>query len=218
MPEIIPAILTDDKKVFKDQIKQSVAMGAKTVQVDFTDGKFVASQTLTPNELDSFVISQSGLILEAHLMVENPEQYYSTLYALGFKRVSPHFQTLTDPQKTIDIAHDLGLEIGIAINPGIKLNVLEPFIEQMDFVLFLTVIPGEQGHPFVEPVLKKIELEHLHSLRHQHKEIVIEVDGGIKLDNIQSVADSGASRIVVGSGIWQYSNSLTAFDQLQQAI
>lgn len=210
--EIIPAILTNDEEIFKRQIEQSVAIGAKTVQVDFTDGKFVNSKTLIPDELDSFVISKSGLILEAHLMIENPEKFFATLYALGFKRIAPHFEALLDPAKALSIAHDYGLEIGLALNPETQLEKIESFIQQINFVLFLTVVPGEQGRSFETPVLDKIT--DFHS---QYPDIPIEVDGGIKHDNIQTVANTGADRIVVGSGIWHSGNPQTAFNQLQTA-
>lgn len=211
MPEIIPAILTDSKDVFKTQVEQSADFGAQTVQVDFTDGVFVSSKTLLPDDLDSFVITNSDLVFEAHLMTTKPEQYFSTLYALGFKRIAVHFQALNNVQQTIDLAKDLDVEFGVAINPEVELSHIDPFLKQLDFILFLTVVPGEQGHTFEEEVLKKIKTEQIHQLQHEHKNIIIEVDGGVKLNNIKSVEEAGAERIVVGSAIWQASDPAVAY-------
>ena len=216
MPEIIPAILTDDKQIFKEQVNKAVEFEAKTVQIDFTDGKFVSSKTLLPDELDSFVISRSGLIFEAHLMTEQPDQYFPTLYALGFQRIAAHYQALSEISQTIAKAKDLGVEFGLAINPEVELSKIEPFIEKLDFILFLTVVPGEQGHPFVESTLEKIHLEYLHQLKHKHKDVIIEVDGGVNLSNVKQVIKAGAERIVVGSGIWRADHPLIAYQKLLQ--
>lgn len=214
MPEIIPAILTSDKGVFKEQVEQAAAFGAQTVQVDFTDGVFVSSKTLMPDDLDSFVMANSNLTFEAHLMAVNPEEHFATLYALGFKRIAVHYKSLKNIQQTIDLAKDLDVEFGMALNPEVGLEYVDEYIDQLDFILFLTVVPGEQGHPFVKQVLEKIHAEELHQLKHQHKNIMIEVDGGVKMDNIKAVAQAGAERIVVGSGIWQSPDPAEAFRRL----
>lgn len=216
MIEIIPAILTSDTDEFKKTIAQIVNFEAHTAQIDFTDGKFVESKTLLPDDLDAFILSQSGLILEAHLMTEKPQQYFNTLFTLGFNRVALHYQTLDHPEEAIHEAHEFEFEVGLALNPEVDLQKVEPFISELDFLLFMTVVPGEMGHPFEEQVLQKIHLEHMHGLKHQHKDIVIEVDGGVHAKNIQEVVNAGADRIVVGSGIWHADAPGEAYEDLRQ--
>lgn len=213
--EIIPAILTNNKDIFKTQLQQVAGFGAETVQIDFTDDKFVESKTLLPDEIDAFVLSNNDLVLEAHLMVENPEQYLPTLYTLGFTRVSAHIQTLHHPEQYIKDAKALDLEVGIAINPEIDLEEVEPYVNDLDFILFLTVVPGEQGHPFETQVLNKIHLEHVHVLKKKHKDIIIEVDGSINKDTILSVIEAGAERAVIGSGIWTADDPKEAYKELK---
>lgn len=216
MIEIIPAILTDKPDVFSLQLQEAINFGAETIQIDFTDGKFVPSHTLLPDDLDAIILSKNNLTLEAHLMTEDPEQYLNTLYTLGFKRVAVHIQALTNADTIIEAAHELGLEIGFALNPDVAVDHIEPYTDRLDFVLFLTVVPGEQGHPFEKEVLTKVHLEHLHHIKRDHKELIIEVDGGVNEVNLKQVINAGAERIVVGSAIWQSLDPEKTYRKLKQ--
>lgn len=212
MKEIIPAILTNDKEVFKEQLATVASFGAQTVQIDVMDGKFVPEKTILPEDIDAFILSNNSLTLEAHLMVENPTQYLTTLFTLGFTRVVAHFQALTDPQKYISDAKELGLEVGIAINPDVELSVLDEYIEDLDFILIMSVIPGAQGRAF-EP----IALEKIKHCKEQCN-LPIEVDGGVNNDTIAGVIEAGADRIAIGSGIWKSDDPTAAFTTFSNQI
>lgn len=218
MIDIIPAILTDDPETFKQRLVDAEAFGARTAQVDFTDGKFVDSKTLLPDDLDAFVLGNSTLTLEAHLMVEHPEQYFATLYTLGFRRIAVHLEAITEPQEIIEEIREYGMELGFAINPETPLSSVEVFINDLDFILFMTVVPGEMGRPFEESVLEKINLEHIHNLKEKHHTVVIEVDGGVNKQTLPKVLTAGATRIVVGSAIWKEPNPNQAFTDLHEQI
>lgn len=216
MPDIIPAILTDNQSVFTAQLEQINTFGCEFVQVDFTDNKFVPSKTLLPDELDAFVLSKSSVSYEAHLMTVEPEQYFSTLYTLGFTRVAIHYQTLADPTNTIALAKDFGFELGIAINPDIPADVLNSYLGDIDYILFMTVVPGEQGHPFEKKVLEKIKSFLI--LKETYPHIAIETDGAANKDTIPLLTAAGAERIAVGSAIWKADDAQTSYDELVRLI
>jgi ribulose-phosphate 3-epimerase len=218
MSEIIPAILTKESKIFERQLRQVSQFGARSCQIDFTDGKFVSGKTLLPDELDSFVLSQGPEILEAHLMTQAPEQYFAVLYALGFARVAVHLETVSKLDEVIKLAKELSFDLGLAVNPETDGQLLEKYAAEIGFMLFLTVEPGGQGRELVKDVLDKVKLEHLHKLKKQHPKVAIEVDGGVKLDNVVQVAKAGAERIVVGSGIWQSGEPRQAYQELVDKV
>ncbi len=213
MIEIIPAILTDDNAVLKSQLKQAEEFGAQTVQIDFTDGKFVDSKTLSPDELDAFAVSDNTLTLEAHLMVQNPERYFATLYSLGFNRVSAHMEAMEEPNRIIREMREYGMEIGFAINPKTPIEDIKAQMHDIDFVLLLSVTPGAQGRRFERETLNKIR-----EIRKNDKDITIEIDGGIKKDNITDISLAGANRIVIGSGIWKSDNPKDEYESLNQLV
>jgi len=211
MIEIIPAILTDNLKTFENELAEVEKLKPDSVQIDFADGQFVDQKTLLPADLTASSLVQSSLVTEAHLMTENPDRYLSDIKQLNFKRVTAHLSTLNEPTDFIQNAKQINLKVGIAINPEVKLDELEPFISKLDYVVFMTVIPGAQGHRFEEQVLEKVHLEFLHSIRNKHGYVTIEIDGGVKLDNIKEVIEVGAERIVVGSGIWKAKDHSKAY-------
>ncbi len=214
MAEIIPAILTNDADEFKNQLNQVSVFGAKTAQIDFVDGTFTDGKTLMPDDIDAFVLSEANTILEAHLMTEQPERYFATLYTLGFGRIAVHLEAISSPNTIIREIREYGMELGFAINPETPLEDVEPYINNIDFVLFMTVVPGKQGNEFEDKVMDKIRSEYSHELKEKHKDVIIEVDGGINEDTIARVLDAGADRIVIGSGIWKADNPKAAYDRL----
>lgn len=204
--EIIPSILTNNQETFKKQYQAVKDFGAQTVQIDFVDGTFVEGKTLLPNDIDAFILSQNTAItLEAHLMVEKPEEYLMTLFTLGFTRVAAHYETLRDIDTFINNARSLGLEAGIALNPETDIDVLSSYVDSLDFALIMSVIPGAQGRPFENAAIEKIS-----ALKERYS-LPVEIDGGVNEQTIHDVKKAGTDRIVIGSAIWNAPNPEQTF-------
>ncbi|MBI4050391.1 MAG: hypothetical protein HY396_00220 [Candidatus Doudnabacteria bacterium] len=199
MATLVPAILTRDPEEVYEKIKflESVP-GITDIQIDFEDGKFVDNKTILPHDLQTL---ETKLQIEAHLMVQNPERFFHQLEHLGVKTAVFHFESFSnfsEIETAIGNAKSLDLKVGLAINPATELAVVEKFADQVDLCLLMSVHPGLQGQNFLRASLGRLK-----TLRNRHRGLIIEIDGGINLDNFETIVGFGADRIVVGSGIWQ---------------
>jgi ribulose-phosphate 3-epimerase len=198
MPVLIPSILTRDAQDFHEKLSflENVPE-VNEVQIDFADGKFVDNQTLNPKQLGFFT---TRLQLEAHLIVNYPQHYFHDLEALGFKRLILHHESFHDQEHLITAlknARHLGFSCGVALSPHTEVGVLDRLIDQIDMALLLGVYPGWQGQELLPETLDRIS-----ALRKRHPYVVIGVDGGVNLENFQSLIAHGADRLVVGSAMW----------------
>jgi ribulose-phosphate 3-epimerase len=209
MIKIIPALLTDEPKKLETYIRQSETF-TDYVQIDIMDGMFVPSKSIKAEDLAKI---KTKLFLEMHLMVKDPINYAEVFKNAGAKRIIFHYEATGDVDGTIRKIQDLGLSVGIAINPETKIEALEPFLNKIDSVLFLSVNPGFYGSPFVPEVLDKIR-----KFRKKYSQAIISIDGGIKADNIKKVADTGVNSICVGSAILKDPNPKEAFQRLLKSI
>ena len=199
MAELIPAILTRDPEEVKEKLKfLDNFPQLREVQVDFEDGRFVENTTVMPKDLWGI---QTRFAIEAHMMVSFPQAYFHDLEILGIKRIILHRESFTqqaDLLTSLSNAKVMGFERGVAINPQIDISVFDDLVGLVEVFLLMCVEPGFQGRKFIPN-----SLDRLFALRERHKDAIIEVDGGINLDNIESVVGQGADRVVVGAGIWQ---------------
>jgi ribulose-phosphate 3-epimerase len=193
MVEIIPAILAiteDDFGHDLEKIDSCESFEDGWIHIDFIDNKFVQNQTITP---DVFKKYQTNLKKEAHLMVVNPSQWLDDLYDTGFKRVIAHIEVgEIELRNFFTKAKDLGLEVGLAINPETSIDEIEKYKEQVTEVLVMSVEPGLQGQKFIDASLNRVDAL-------VDKNITVAVDGGIGEDTIKRVIEAGATRVVIGS-------------------
>jgi ribulose-phosphate 3-epimerase len=192
--QVIPAILTDDPAALETMVHQTESF-TDYAQFDIMDGRFVPSRSITIEHLASLSIKFDW---EAHLMVENPENHLAGFQKVGARKVVFHYEATSSPQEAITQARDLGLKVGLAVNPETQVAAFLPLIAGVDSVLLLTVNPGFYGSPFIPKVLEKVK-----ELRHAQPDIKIDVDGGIKESNIAEVARFGVDAICVGSAIFR---------------
>ena len=136
--KIVPAILTEDPREL-EAIVQEAETFADYAQFDFMDGRFVPSRSITYQDLMTIPIKFSW---EAHLMVECPQDYLDNMRKAGAKKVIFHYESTSSPQSVISRARELGLELGLAINPETNVRTFLPLVDDVDSVLFLTVQPG----------------------------------------------------------------------------
>ncbi|MFH2011364.1 MAG: ribulose-phosphate 3-epimerase [Pseudomonadota bacterium] len=190
---IVPAILTDKLDDFQNMVK--IAKGfTDYAQVDFMDGDFVPSKSISSDDLVGVKIP---LNIEAHLMVKDPSSYIASLKSIGTKKVIFHFEADPDPENVITNIKNLDMETGLAINPRTAISEFQYLVPQVDSFLFLSVDPGFYGSPFIPEVLDEIK-----RFRTQFPAVIIGIDGGISIDNIRKVKEAGVDYACVGSRIF----------------
>jgi len=185
MIQIIPAIIAKDFQEFQDKINK-VEPYLEWAQLDIMDGKFVNNSTWNkPEELRNI---NTNLNLEAHLMVNNPEEAISDWINSGVKRIIFHYEATDKHREIIEKIKKSRIEVGIALNPETPINVLDDFIKELDLVLVMTVNPGFGGQGFLNESVDKVK-----ELREEYKNVKIEVDGGINLKTAPKVIKAGAN-------------------------
>jgi len=206
LTRVVPAILTDDPKALEAMVRQSEAF-TDYVQFDIMDGHFVPSRSITLEHLGSLSMKLSW---EAHLMVLQPKDYLHSFHRVGAQKVVFHYEATSSPREAISLARDLGLGVGLAVNPDTSISSFLPLANEVDSILFLTVHPGFYGSKFLPEVMNKVA-----ELRSAQPDIEIGVDGGIKESNITEVAQTGVDVIYVGSAIFQQPQPGESFRRLQ---
>lgn len=212
--EIVPAILAEDEKSFFSLVKTALKF-ARRLQFDFMDGKFVPSKSVPVAILKELAkkFDLANVILEAHLMVFNPENYASELVGNGIRTIIFHVEAVDSPKETSLFFKSKGIEVGIALNPETPNESIEKLIDIVDFVMFMTVKPGFYGSPLEVDVLKKIKD---FALNYPH--VLIAVDGGVKIDNIDLFISAGARRICIGSAIMKAENPKVAYNRFLEKV
>jgi len=203
--KVVPAILTDDPVALETMLRQAESF-TTYVQLDIMDGQFVPSRSITWEHLASLPIKLSW---EAHLMVLHPENYLQGFRQAGAQKVVFHYEATSSPGKVISQSKNLGLEVGLAINPETTISTILPLIDEVDSVLLLTVNPGFYGSKFIPEVMDKVI-----ELRRARPDMEIGVDGGIKESNIAQVARAGVDIIYVGSAIFRQPEPGESFRRL----
>jgi len=193
LSRVVPAILTDDPEALETMVRQAEGF-TNYVQFDIMDGEFVPSQSITSEHLADL---STKLSWEVHLMVQRPEDYLESFQKAGAQKIIFHYEATSSPEEVIFQARNLGLEVGLAVNPETLLSFIYPLNSKVDSILFLTVNPGFYGSPFIPEALDKaIEL------RRTQPNLEIGVDGGMKEGNIAQIARLGIDTIYVGSAIF----------------
>lgn len=214
--KIAPSILSADFSRLKDEIQAVEAAGADWLHVDVMDGHFVPNITIGPVVVE-WVRKVTKIPVDVHLMITDPDKYAPEFIKAGADWVSIHPETCADPNATLRMIRDLGAKASIAVNPDIPLNKVEGCFADIDMILMMTVFPGFGGQAFMPEVLPKIE--EVRKLIDQRKlSILVEVDGGIKADNIERVVRAGAEVIVSGSGIFKTPNYAETIGRMREAV
>ncbi len=202
---VIPAILTSDQKALLTMIRQAERF-ASYVQFDIMDGRFVPSRSITHDDLAAI---HTDLTWEAHLMVQEPGRFLEGYKKAGAHKVVFHYEATSSPRDVISQARQLGLKVGLALNPETQTSTILSLVGEIDSVLFLTVHPGFYGSKFIPEVLDKVACLH-----QSHPEIEIGVDGGINATNIGQVARLGVDSVYVGSAIFLQPDPTESFHGL----
>ena len=201
MKKIAPSILSADFARLGEEIAAIEAGGADYVHIDVMDGHFVPNITIGPLIVQA-VRRVTALPLDVHLMIAEPDRYIADFAKAGADIIVVHAEATNHLHRTVQLIKSLGKKAGVSLNPATPLNVLDYVLEELDLVLLMTVNPGFGGQSFIEACLPKIQA--LRGIMDRRGiEAELEVDGGVKTDNIARIAHAGADVFVAGSAVFQ---------------
>lgn len=198
---LAPSILSADFKILGEQIRQTEEAGARYIHFDVMDGIFVPSISFGMPVLSS-IKGLTSQVMDVHLMVTEPVRYAEEFAKCGADIITVHLEACEDAAATLDAIHACGAEAGISIKPGTPVEALEPYLDQAEMFLIMSVEPGFGGQAFIPESLGRIrQLRRMLDARGLVKDI--EVDGGIYRSNVAEVLEAGANVIVSGSGVYK---------------
>ena len=202
--EISPSFLTADLTRLGEQINEALQAGAERIHVDVMDGRFVPNLTFGPLVVAAIkpLVQQAGALLEAHLMIEEPENLIPEFSRAGVDLITVHVETCPHLNRTIQQIKNLGLKAGITLNPGTPLVSLEQVLGEVDLVLVMSVEPGFGGQAYLPSSTRKIAQLHRLLQESNLEHVDLEVDGGINTTTAAEVVSAGANVLVAGSSIF----------------
>jgi len=215
--KISPSILSADFWKLGEEIELIDKAGAHLVHVDVMDGHFVPVITIGPMIVKALK-AKTKMPLDVHLMIENPGSYIEEFVKAGADYLTIHFEASTHLHREINLIKDLGAKAGISLNPGTPISVLDDVIHNLDMILIMSVNPGFGGQSFIphtliklrqlKQVLKDKNLEH----------IEIQVDGGVKLNNLAEIAEAGADVFAAGSEIYKAEDPTATISEMNKIL
>lgn len=214
MIQIAPSILSADFSKISDAVKIAEESGADLIHVDVMDGHFVPNLTFGP-QLVASLRKKTSLPLDVHLMVDNPRSFIPLFAKAGADWISIHVEASVHLHKDITLIKEYDKKAGLALNPATPLPLMNEILEELDFVLLMTVNPGWGGQEFIQSCHSKIS--QLRSLiREQKLEIPIQIDGGVSLSNMEELIKDGADILVVGSAVFGEKNPREAITKMKK--
>lgn len=218
MIQIAPSLLSCDFSQLGEEIWKVESGGCDLLHLDVMDGHFVPNITFGPVIIEG-IRKLTKLPLDVHLMIENPIRWVERFAKAGADWISFHIETAESSEQVIEIIKKLGKKAGIALNPDTPLKLLDPYLDKIDFVLIMTVNPGFGGQNFISHPLEKVKtLSKKECMDRARPCLKVEVDGGIKLNNVKLVAESGANIIVSGSGIFHTPNPIATLKKFRRIV
>lgn len=198
---IAPSLLAADFFDLSSQMKLLKEGNIEVLHLDVMDGMFVPSISFGMPVISSLRKSVD-FFFDVHMMVENPERYIEDFYNSGADGITIHFEACKHIDRCISQIKSLGLRSGISINPATPVSLLENIVSEVDMVLIMSVNPGFGGQKFIPYSLDKIkELSKMREKKNQ--KLLIQVDGGVGVDNIKALSDAGVDEFVAGSSVFK---------------
>ncbi|HFT9207450.1 TPA: ribulose-phosphate 3-epimerase [Escherichia coli] len=198
MAKILPSIFGADILRLKDEIHFLEEEQTEILHVDLMDGTYVSNISFGPNQIAAMK-KASSMIFDVHMMLANPERHIDDVINTGAEMISVHYESTPHVHYIIQKIKKAGRKAGVGLNPGTPESVIEYLLDDIDYILLMTINPGQPGQTFIHKSLEKIRnTKKMISAR----DIQIEVDGGVNLDNVKQVKEAGADLIVVGGALF----------------
>ncbi|HBL6875467.1 TPA: ribulose-phosphate 3-epimerase [Escherichia coli] len=198
MAKILPSIFGADILRLKDEIHFLEEEQTEILHVDLMDGTYVSNIAFGPNQIAAMK-KASSMIFDVHMMLANPERHIDDVINTGAEMISVHYESTPHVHYIIQKIKKAGRKAGVVLNPGTPGSVIEYLLDDIDYILLMTINPGQPGQTFIHKSLEKIRnTQKMISGR----DIQIEVDGGVNLDNVKQVKETGADLIVVGGALF----------------
>ena len=215
MKLIAPSILSADFSKLGDEIRAVEAAGADWIHIDVMDGHFVPNITIGPLIVEA-ARRVTALPLDVHLMIENPERYIKAFADAGADLISVQAEACVHLHRTVQMIKEIGLRAGVVLNPSTPLSAIEWVLNNVDFVMIMSVNPGFGGQDFIPNSLDKIrELRGM--IQKNGLSTLIEIDGGVNEKTIKNISDAGVDVFVAGSAIFgspDYKKTIAKFREL----
>ncbi len=208
-PLIVASILSADFSNLGDEIREVLDAGADMIHLDILDGHFAPNLSFGPPVIQK-IRPITPAYFDAHLMIAEPLRYGPAMARAGANGLTFHFEAVADPIAAARTLGKLG-RVGIALNPATPVDRIEPVLDEVDLVLVMSVVPGFSGQKFMPEVLDKCR----RIKRRLRADQRIEIDGGIKPDNIRQARDAGVDWFVVASAIFDSPDRFTAIAELR---
>ncbi len=213
---IAPSILSADFASLKDEIREVEKGGADWIHVDVMDGHFVPNLTIGPVVVH-WIRKVTNLFLDAHLMIEKPQDYIPQFARAGADSITFHHEATERPEEVIRLIRGLGKKAGVSIRPKTPVAAILPYIEKVDLVLVMTVEPGFGGQKFMPEMMLKVRLLK-ERIRRGGTRCRIEVDGGIDQETAPVTVKEGATVLVAGNSIFGEKNRALAIKKLRASV
>lgn len=209
--KIAASILSADFARLGEQVQEAIDAGAEIIHVDIMDGHFVPNMTIGPVVVSAIkpIAQAAGVVLDVHLMIEAPDRLVPEFTQAGADVLIVHVETCPHLHRTVQMIKELGVKAGVTLNPSTSLTTLEEILPYVDQVLVMSVNPGFGNQTYIPTSTAKIARVRRMLLERDLTQVEIEVDGGLKPDNVAEVVDAGATILVAGSAIYNNKASVT---------
>lgn len=214
-PIISPSLLSADFLHLSRDLEMLNGSAAEWLHLDVMDGVFVPNISFGFPIMEQ-VARQTTLRLDAHLMIVDPDRYLERFVALGLHVLTVHYEACTHLHRTLTRIRELGALAGIAVNPHTPVSLLESILPYTDLVLIMSVNPGFGGQSFIPNTLDKIRALRTMAER-LNLELIIEVDGGVNVQNAGALYDAGATALVAGNAVFKSPDPLQTIRALKEA-
>lgn len=216
MIKIAPSLLSADFVRLGEEIKAAADAGVDMLHLDIMDGHFVPNITIGPLVVEA-IRKVTPLTLDVHLMIAEPDRYLNDFIHAGADFLTVHVEASTHLHRTVHSIREKGIRAGVSLNPATPLCSLDNIISDLDMVLIMSVNPGFGGQSFIPAMMDKIrDLKRL--IIEKNCKALVEVDGGIKLENAKDVASAGADILVLGSAFFSSGDYKSFTAKLRESL